>query len=728
MSMNSRFGQLVLATSLAGLLTGCFSKEETNTQETTQQSERTLMQALSTPAPKAKQMPHTEEWHGITLSDPYNWLRDKGYPEIDDEPVLEYLKQENAYFDSFIKPHEQFVETLFEEMKGRVDETEESVPYQKNGYVYRWYYKEGADYRTYVRKKLGSDVEEEVLDEQALAEGFKYHVLSDWEVSPNNEMVAYTVDTAGDERYVVRVKNISTQKMLDVEIPDSDGSIAFVDNQTVVYGRLNPNRWRTDDIVAFDLNTRKETILLSEPNDEFFLSFEMTLDGKFINFGVSKYGTQEIRTVSTADIYAKPMLFASRDKAFSYSVAHAHGKFYVRANDTHVNFRLAVVDDKDVSHENWETIIEGSDDNYLKGIQAFEKFIMLRKSSNAFEQLIVRDYEGNQHQVKFPEQMISLRDGGNYDFTQSHIRLDYESFMTPDTVFDYDVENRKLTTRKVTKIPSGYDKGQYEAKRVMVPTRDGVEVPVSLMYKKGLKLDGSNPVHMIGYGAYGFGYPTTFSTTRLSMIDRGVVHALAHVRGGDDMGFQWYLDGKLKKRNNTWNDFVDAGRYLIEQGYTSAKNISISGRSAGGELMGAAVLQAPELWSGVILGVPFVDVLNTILDASLPLTPPEWEEWGNPIKSKEYFEFIRSYSPYDNIEKRDYPPMMVTGGLNDPRVTYWEPAKWTAKMRDMKTDNNLLVMRMNMGAGHFANSGRYGRLKDYAQEYAFVLLSHGIDK
>jgi oligopeptidase B len=330
--------------------------------------------------------------------------------------------------------------------------------------------------------------------------------------------------------------------------------------------------------------------------------------------------------------------------------------------------------------------------------------------------------------IEFPESVFSTSISINPEFNQQHLRLAYESMITPETVYDYDIEAESLTTRKVQKIPSGYDKSQYETERLMIPARDGALIPVSLVYKKGFKKDGSHPMWLYGYGAYAATISPTFSVQRLSALDRGFSYAIAHVRGGSMLGYQWYLDGKLDKRTNTFNDFVDVARGLVERNYVAAGNISASGRSAGGELMGAVVLQAPELWRSVNLGVPFVDVLNTMLDASLPLTPPEWKEWGNPITSADDYALIKSYSPYDNIEARDYPPMFVSGGLNDPRVTYWEPAKWTAKMRDLKTDDNLLVMRINMGAGHFSNSGRYGRLKDYAEEYAFMFLAHGISE
>jgi oligopeptidase B len=334
--------------------------------------------------------------------------------------------------------------------------------------------------------------------------------------------------------------------------------------------------------------------------------------------------------------------------------------------------------------------------------------------------------QGIAHEISLPEKVASVSLGNNPEFSQKKIRIRYESMITPDSIYDYAVTSKILNLRKVRDIPSGYDKSHYQTERIMADARDGTKVPVSIVYKKGFKQDGSQPLYLYAYGAYGSGITPDFSANRLSLLDRGFAYAYAHVRGGDEMGYQWYLDGKLDKRTNTFNDFIDVAQHLIKQQYVAKGNISIEGGSAGGELMGVVINQAPELWRSVTLAVPFVDVLNTMLDATLPLTPPEWSEWGNPLISKEVFECIQSYSPYDNIQAKEYPPMLVTGGLNDPRVTYWEPAKWTAKMRATKTDNNLLVMRINMGAGHFSNTGRYGRLKDYAEEYAFAVIAHGI--
>jgi oligopeptidase B len=448
---------------------------------------------------------------------------------------------------------------------------------------------------------------------------------------------------------------------------------------------------------------------------------------------VSSQGEVQESHILPADFSGKPVKLVDRNEGFTQSIDHAHGEFYILANDTHKNFRLAVVSDENPSKENWKTIIEGSDESYLLGLQTFKDFFVIKSRDLGLEKIHVLPYEKQNgslkgHEVSFPEPLFTADLSVNPEFDQSFIRLSYESMITPSTVFDYDLTKRDLVTRKIKKIPSGYNKSQYETKRIMAPARDGVMVPVSLVYKKGFKQDGSQPMWLYGYGAYAATIEPSFSTGRLSALDRGFIYAIAHVRGGSMMSYQWYLDGKLKKRPNTFNDFVDVARHLVDEKYVSAGNISISGRSAGGELMGAAVIQAPELWRSVNLGVPFVDVLNTMLDATLPLTPPEWKEWGNPIESEDDYDLIASYSPYDNIIKRGYPPMFVSGGINDPRVTYWEPAKWTARMRELKTDKNLLVMRINMGAGHFSNSGRYGRLKDYAEEYAFMFLAHGISE
>ncbi|NVK24511.1 MAG: S9 family peptidase [Gammaproteobacteria bacterium] len=723
----------LLFTAVSGLLIACKPAPDDKKTELKPVPKMTLnrLQALPIEAPKAKTVLHEAEYHGIKYSDPYHWLKDQSYPVIDDEEVLSYLNEENDYYQAFLKPNEELKNTLFEEFKGRVDEQEVSVPWTENGYEYSWFYEPGQNYRNWQRRNLTTGETEVFLNESSLAKDHEYFVLSDWAVSPDNRLLAYTVDTEGDEKYQLFIKDMKTGLMLGDTLSNVSGDVTFsADSNAVIYGQLQKDRWRTESIKMHILGTdvSKDKILFADPDDGYFLSFYYTSSKEFLVLSASQAEVTELHVLPANNLNSKPVLLASRDREFSYSADHAHGKFYIIANDTHVNSRLATVEDKAPAYGNWQTLIAGSDDFYLQDIQTFESTMIMKGRVQGEDQIILFDYDGKQESVPFPEDVFSASIGTNSEFTQSYTRINYRSMVTPDSVYDVDLKTKELTLRKQDKIPSGYDKSQYESKRIMAPARDGVMVPVTIVYKKGFKQDGSQPLFLYGYGAYGSTVSPRFSTMRLSLLDRGFAFAIAHVRGSDMMGYQWYLDGKLEKRENTFNDFVDVARHLVNENYVQEGNISISGRSAGGELMGAVVLQAPELWRSVILGVPFVDVLNTMLDATLPLTPPEWQEWGNPIESQNYFEIIKSYSPYDNILQREYPPMLVTGGLHDPRVTYWEPAKWTARMRANKTDNNLLIMRMNMGAGHFANSGRYGRLKDYAEEYAFTLLAHEISE
>jgi len=687
------------------------------------------LKQLTIKPPVAAKVAFQEKHHGRTLNDHYHWLKDEAYPTVEDKPIINYLEQENSYYQHFLEPNRELVETIFEEFKGRTDEQETSVAYISNGYEYHWFFRPGEEYRTRSRRNLSTGEEAIFLDETALAQGSDYFVIGDWAISPDNRYLAYSFDTAGDERYQVKIQDIETGEYLDDVLNDVQGGIEFSSNgEMLMYALLEQERWHSKNINVHKIGTTQasDKTVYHEQDDGFFIGFTKTSDQEFIVITSSQGELQESYVLPT-DFAGELQQLVSRDDGFTQRIDHAHGQFYIMANDTNKNFRLATVSDKAPIKDNWQTLIEGVDDSYLLGMQTFNDFMVIKSRDLGLEKIHIRSYDGNSHEVDFPEAVFTAGLGVNLEFKQDFVRLAYESMITPGTVYDYDVASKKLTTRKVQKIPSGYDKSQYETKRVMAPARDGVAVPVSLVYKKGFKQDASQPMWLYGYGAYAATIEPSFSSDLLSALDRGFVYAIAHVRGGAMMGYNWYLDGKLKKRTNAFNDFVDVARFLVNEQYVAAGNISISGRSAGGELMGAAVIQAPELWRSVNLGVPFVDVLNTMLDATLPLTPPEWKEWGNPIESADDYDLIASYSPYDNIEKRDYPPMFVSGGINDPRVTYWEPAKWTARMRELKTDENLLVMRINMGAGHFSNSGRYGRLKDYAEEYAFMFLAHGLN-
>lgn len=699
-------------------------------------SEFPRLKQLSIKQPVAQRVSSERTFHGQSLKDPYFWLKDQGYPTVNDQPVLDYLTEENAYHKAFLDPHTELVDTIFEEFKGRTDETEESVPYTENGYEYRWYFEEGADYRTRSRKNVTTGEEMVFLDETELAKGHEYFVLGDWEISPDNRYLAYSFDTAGDERYQVRIKDLKTGEYLDDLLDSVSGDVSFSrDGKSLLYGLLDKDRWYTREVKVHAIGQAQagDKTLYRESDDGYFLGFYKTSSRDYFIVTSSQGETQESYTIAS-DLSGELTQLVSRDAGFEQKIDHAHGYFYLLANDTHKNFRLVRTADNKPQAEHWQTVQAGDDANYLLSLQAFDGFMALKSRDKGYEKIELIDYPVDESQalkrtsIEFPEAVFSASIGVNPEFKADFLRVNYESMVTPETTFDYQLKDQSLVTRKVQKVPSGYDANQYESERLMVTARDGVEIPVTIVYKKGFKKDGSQPMWLYGYGAYSVSVTPSFSTMRLSALDRGFSFAVAHVRGGSMMSYQWYLDGKLKKRTNTFNDFVDVANGLVERKYVAAGNISISGRSAGGELVGAATIQAPDLWRSVNLGVPFVDVLNTMLDASLPLTPPEWKEWGNPIQSADDYALLQSYSPYDNIAKRAYPPMYVTGGLNDPRVTYWEPAKWTAKMRAEKTDENLLVMRINMGAGHFANSGRYGRLRDFAEEYAFMFLAHDIPK
>ncbi len=676
--------------------------------------------------PIAEKRPHSSTHHGITITDDYHWLRDEGYPKVDDRDVLEHLKAENAYFEAQMGPHKKLTETIFQEMKGRVKEDDSSVP-QKDGDYYYWAkFDEGAQYKKHYREAVAGEdkgLDRLILDENELAKGKEYFRLGELSISPDGKLMAYAYDDNGSERFEAHIRDLTTGEDLPDIIPGTLSSIVWSsDSKGLVYGLANEN-WRTDNAYYHRLGNdpKKAKLLYKEPDIGFGVAVGLTVQEDYIVIATGDNATSEVRLVPASDPTATPVMISPRKEKRQYSVDVRDGKLYILTNDDHVNFRIATAPlDKP---DQWTTLIAGSETHYLTGIALFKDFYITEGRLDGLDQIEVRDYAAptKAEAIKFPEAsyVAGLDDNPEYDVTK--LRLAYESMVTPDTVLDYTVANGKMETLKVQEIPSGYDASGYVTERLMIKARDGVMVPVSVLYKKGFKKDGSQPLHLYAYGAYGIAIPPGFSTSRLSMVDRGFAYAIAHIRGGDDLGYQWYLDGKLEKRTNTFNDFVDVGRSLIAQAYTSKGKLTASGGSAGGELMGAVANQAPEIFGAIVAHVPFVDVLNTMLDETLPLTPGEWPEWGNPIKDKAAFDLLRSYSPYDNIEAKAYPPMLYTGGLNDPRVTYWEPAKMVAKLRAMKTDNNLLLMKINMGAGHGGKSGRFERLRENAEEAAFLL-------
>ena len=690
-----------------------------------QNSEGTTVPQPTSP-PTAEKRDHNYSHHGITISDPYHWLRDQSYPTIDDEDVLDHLKAENAWFEARMKPQQPLVEELFAEMKARIKEDDSTVPQRRGDYLYWSEFEEGAEYRKYYRKPVAGGDDVLILDENALAEGVEYFRLGAFSVSQNGRYLAYSADTNGSERFTARIKDLETGELLPDEIPGTLSDLVWVKNDTaLVYGTADDN-WRVHDATMHVLGTpvSEDVELYRETMDEGFrVGTGLSAQEDWLIISTGDNETSEVRLVPVSDPTAEQVLVKPRQKGVEYDVDVRDGMVWVHTNDDHVNFRLATA--KLETPGDWTTLISGSDEFYLTGFELFKDFYVTEGRLRGLDQIQLRSYKDANlvKPIAFAEASFSAGLSNNPEYDQDTLRLAYESMVTPDSVYDYHVATGELELLKQQEIPSGYDPALYTTERVEIAARDGTMVPVSIIMRKDRPKTG--PLHLYAYGAYGYAVPPGFSTSRLSLVDRGYAYAIAHIRGGDDLGRKWYLQGKLNERTNTFNDFVDVAKGLVAKGYTEKGRISISGGSAGGELMGAVVNTDPELWGAVVAHVPFVDVLSTMLDGELPLTPGEWPEWGNPILSKQAFAYILSYSPYDQVTAQDYPPMLVTAGLNDPRVTYWEPAKWVAKLRDVKTGDSELLLKTNMGAGHGGKSGRFQSIYETAEEVAFILWQMG---
>ncbi|MCP3730514.1 S9 family peptidase [Sphingomonas sp. MG17] len=688
------------------------------------------MTDLPTP-PVAATRPYSFERHGVTVDDPWHWLRDPGYPEVTDKDVLAYLKQENAYFEAVMAPLKPLADTLFAEMRGRIKEDDATVPQKDGAYVYWSDHETGAEYRRWWRRPVAGGEDELFLDEPRLAEGKEYFRLGGLSVSPDDRFLAYAIDDTGSERFVVRVKDLTTGELLPDTIADVLSDLVWTsDSKGFLYGVANA-QWRTDNARWHKLGEPVESDieLYHEDDEGYRVGVGETQSREWLVISTGDHVTSEVRLVPADNPLAEPILVAPRKTGREYDVEEHDGTLYIHTNDTHTNWRL-VTASLDKPGE-WVERIAPSDHFYMTGVTTFADYFVVEGREDGLDQIEIHSYDGGADngggkRIAFPEASYVAGLGDNPEYRMDKLRIGYESMVTPGTVYDYDVATGELETLKVQIIPSGYDASKYATERLKITARDGTQVPCSIVYPRDFPRDGTAKLYLYAYGAYGYAIPPGFSTSRMSFLDRGVAFAIAHIRGGDDLGQQWYLDGKLEKRANTFNDFVDVAKGLIERGFTHKGGIAIAGRSAGGELMGAVVNSDPDLWGVVVADVPFVDVLNTMLDDTLPLTPGEWPEWGNPIEDKAAFELIRGYSPYDNVSAQAYPPLFISGGLNDPRVTYWEPAKWGAKLRATKTDDNVLVIKTNMGAGHGGKSGRWESLKEAAEENAFVLWQLGV--
>ncbi len=686
--------------------------------------------------PVADQRPHTYTHHGIMVEDPWHWLRDSGFLTVNDADVLEYLQAENEYFQEMMSPYQVLTDTIFREIKAREQPDLSRFPWRRGNWFYQWRYEEGSQYRKWLRWAANATNAKEalpanyqtILDEPALAKEFEYFRLGTVSVSNDGSLLAYGTDTYGSERYRLYVKDLDTGEMLADEIEETTGNAVWAaDDASFFYTVVDAN-WRPWQVRRHVLGepVEQDSVVYEETDSGFFVHVSYTTSREYIVVFTGGIVTSEVRLIPASVPESEPILVSPRRTGHEYWVDHQGDRFVIRTNDIHRNFRLATSTADNPVEETWETLVEASDSRYIRGFAAFHDFIAVEERIDGLDQIRLIDRAGKSTYVSFPEQAYTVELDTNPEFRTDTLRIQYTSFVTPTTVFDYHVDEDELEARQIQQIPSGYDPSEYITERFSVVARDGTQVPVSTVRHEDTPLDGTAPLYLYGYGAYGYAITPMFSTSRLSLLDRGFICAIAHIRGGDDLGYHWYEDGKLDKRTNTFNDFVDVARHLIERGYGKEGRVAISGESAGGELMGAVVNQAPELWGAVIANVPFVDVLNTMLDDTLPLTPVEWPEWGNPIADKGAFEFIRSYSPYDQLKPRDYPPMLVTAGLNDPRVTYWEPSKYVAKLRSLKTDDNLLLLKTNMGAGHGGRSGRNDRLYETAEAYTFILVSIGL--
>ncbi len=656
--------------------------------------------------------------NGHERIDNYFWLRNRG-----DSSVISYLKAENEYTEAMMASTKKLQTKLYDEMVARIKETDLSVPVKDGDYYYYSRTEESKQYNIYCRKQGSLEAEEEViLDLNQLAEGKDYMALSVYEVSPNHQMLAYSLDTAGNENYTLYFKNLTNGEILAESIPNTGNAAWSTDNKTVFYS-FEDETHRPFKLYRHTIFTspKKDDLIYHEKDKAFFLWVNLTKSEKYILMHLGSQVTTEVHYLNAGKPKDELRILQPRQQDMEYDVAHHGDWFYINTNDNAKNFKLVKTPTNKPGKDNWREVIAPSDTITITGIDVFKDYMIVFERVNGLKQIMIRDLNSNKdHYVEFPEPVYTIYGGSNPDFGSNILRFSYMSLITPRSVYDYNMQTEERELKKQTEVLGGYDPEQYQSERVFATADDGTKIPISLVYKKGLKKNSKNPLYLYGYGAYGMSMDPYFSSRRLSLLDRGFIYAIAHIRGGSEMGRQWYEDGKYLNKKNTFTDFIACGDYLVAENYTDHDKMTISGASAGGLLIGAVVNIRPDLAKVAIADVPFVDVMNTMLDETIPLTVVEYEEWGNP-NLPEYYDYMNSYSPYDNVEIKEYPNMLITAGLNDPRVQYWEPAKWTAKLRASKTDNNLLLLKTNMGAGHGGASGRYDYLKEIALEYAFIL-------
>jgi oligopeptidase B len=693
-------------------------------------------ETASRPAPLAPRRSHSFTTHGITVSDDYAWLKDENWQDVLRDPsilntdIRSYLEAENAYTDSLLGHTAGLQRTLVAEMRGRIKEDDSSVPTPDGPFAYLRKFRDGGQHEMFGRMPRDGGKTEIVLDGDQLAADHDYFKFGDARHSPDHRLEAWSADIKGSEYFSVRVRDWAEGKDRDDLVEETDGTVVWsADSRAFFYVRLDDNH-RPMQVWRHHLGTSQaDDLLVYEEQDAgWFTHIHESASGRFCVIAGGDHETSEQRLIDLADLEAPPRLVAARESGVQYSIADRGEQLFILTNaDAAIDFKIVTAPLASPQRAHWRDLIAHREGVFIIDIELYAGHLVRLERANALPAIIVRDLErDDEHAIAFDETAYSLDTMGGYEFDTTNLRFAYSSMTTPSEVYDYDMGSRTRSLRKRQEIPSGHDPADYVTTRIMAKSPDGAEVPVSILHRRDLDRDGTAPLLLYGYGSYGMAMPASFSANRLSLVDRGFVYAIAHIRGGSDKGWGWYLDGKRAKKTNSFDDFAAAARALIDAGYTGLKRIVGHGGSAGGMLMGAVANRAGELFAGIVAEVPFVDVLNTMLDDSLPLTPPEWPEWGNPIESAADFRIILSYSPYDNVAAKDYPAILAMGGLTDPRVTYWEPAKWIARLRPTMTGGGPVLLRTNMGAGHGGASGRFNRLDEVAIAYAFALWAVGL--
>ncbi len=687
--------------------------------------------------PTAEKVPTTLEEHGNTRIDNYFWMRlsdeqkEAAKMDAQTEKVVKYLEEENAYLNEGMKHTEGLQAKLFEEITGRIKQDDESVPVKRNGYFYYNRYEKGQDYPLVCRKKDdGKDAEEIMLNGPEMGKDESYFSIGGASVSKNNQYLAYGIDLISRRQYTLYVKDLNSGEMLEDKIENTTGGAVWAnDNKTIYYVKKDPQTLRSAYIYSHVLGTSsdEDKLVYHEKDETFSCSVYKSKSSAYIMIGSFQTLSSEVRFIDANKPEGEWKVVLPRERNHEYSVDHFEDHFYITTNDNAKNFKLVKTPVNATDRKNWKEVIAHRSDVLLEDIEIFKNFLVVNERKNGLMNIRVMEWNSNkEHYIQFNDPAYDAYTFGNPEFDTEVLRYGYNSMTTPNTVYDYNMQSRDQKVMKQSEVMDpNFDPANYVCERIYATVRDGVKVPVSIVYHKDTKIDGSAPCLLYGYGSYGYSIDPSFSSVRLSLLDRGFVYAIAHIRGSQTMGRQWYEDGKLLKKKNTFYDFIDCGKYLIENNYTSQGHLYAQGGSAGGLLMGSIINMEPNLWNGVIAGVPFVDVVSTMWDESIPLTTGEFDEWGNP-KDPEYYEYILSYSPYDNVTEQDYPNLLITTGYWDSQVQYWEPAKWIAKLRELRTNSNLLYMYCNMDVGHGGASGRFQRYKETAMEYAFLIDLEGI--